>query len=523
MTLEQRTHAIQMGLIENTFEFFAKDLSLLKGEMFFESLGKFLWNKFELDYIFIDHIPNKIEKNAETIIFLINGCICENISYDLMHTPCEKVYGKKMCCYTENVQTIFPKDKMLSELNVQSYIGIPLWDSENNPIGLIGMMGTKHIHEKDIMEIVLKIVSIKASQELESQILNNNIFEKNKLLGKLLDFQTILFLENYIDDLFVKFEMQLKQIIGDFKVQTYVFSDNTNQYYKTDFTIFSDQKFADLIISKAHVTNNYIYSQLDKLRNSEDNLIVYDRKITTKIDSFFDHKAFLFIEIDEKIHFPNIVKSYINTFLFRLKDLISINKMEKEKLEVFISLGDMIEKRDKSVSSHVKNVSEGSYKLAMKCGFDDQSLLDIEIASSIHDIGKILVSDTILNKPGRLTSEEFDQIKLHTTDSFERLKNHEGSLSKKVYNIMRYHHENWDGSGYPEGLIGEQIPLEARIVSVIDVFEALTHKRSYKEDWTYPDAVEFIKNNSGKKFDPEIVQNFLQVSEEIYFKFTTNK
>ena len=150
-------------------------------------------------------------------------------------------------------------------------------------------------------------------------------------------------------------------------------------------------------------------------------------------------------------------------------------------------------------------------------------LEDLSHASVLHDIGKIAVPDAILLKPGALTSEEFEVIKTHTTIGSEILAtadNHfQERIGKQSYlalaqSIAKAHHEKWDGSGYPEGLVGENIPLGARIVALCDVYDAVTSDRVYKKAWSHEKAVDLIKENSGTHFDPIVADVFLNIEAQ---------
>ena len=130
-------------------------------------------------------------------------------------------------------------------------------------------------------------------------------------------------------------------------------------------------------------------------------------------------------------------------------------------------------------------------------------------SSALHDIGKIGISDAILHKPGKLSPEEFEEVKLHTGIGYELLRNSKSIFLVAGASIALYHHENWDGSGYPQGLAGEAIPLNSRIVSIVDVFDALVSDRPYKQAWTQEAALEFLTSQRGLKFDPQLVDLFI--------------
>src|SRR5690606_21301646 len=138
----------------------------------------------------------------------------------------------------------------------------------------------------------------------------------------------------------------------------------------------------------------------------------------------------------------------------------------------------------------------------------------IKAASTLHDVGKIGIPDSILNKPGKLTEEEYGVIKKHTTIGHQMLKHTNGSLLKAGALIALTHHEKYDGSGYPKGLQGEDIPLYGRIVAISDVFDALSTDRIYKKAWKMEDILAYFQLEKGKHFDPKLVDIFLDNVKE---------
>ena len=144
----------------------------------------------------------------------------------------------------------------------------------------------------------------------------------------------------------------------------------------------------------------------------------------------------------------------------------------------------------------------------------------LEISAMLHDVGKIKISDVILNKPGRFTPEEYEIMKKHAPYGGEIVKdilgkNADEELLQITSSVARYHHEKWDGSGYPEGLKGEEIPLCARIMAVADVFDALVSKRVYKDAMMMDKAFQILERDAGRHFDPEIVEVFVKLREEV--------
>lgn len=180
------------------------------------------------------------------------------------------------------------------------------------------------------------------------------------------------------------------------------------------------------------------------------------------------------------------------------------------RLELVRRLGRAAEYKDEETGSHILRVSHGSALLAKAVGWDEQKVQLIFNAAPMHDIGKLGIPDAILQKPGRLDPEEFEQIKRHPLIGAELLDGEhlDDPLMQMARTIALTHHEKWDGSGYPFGLEADAIPLEGRIVAIIDVFDALTSTRPYKEPWSVDAAASMIKEGRGKHFDPQLVDLF---------------
>ena len=177
----------------------------------------------------------------------------------------------------------------------------------------------------------------------------------------------------------------------------------------------------------------------------------------------------------------------------------------------------------KETGTHVNRV--GSYSIeiynawARKHNINSVKISEyksnFKIAAMLHDIGKIGISDAILKKPGKLTQEEFIMMKTHTIKGSEIFEDKFSPMEELAAEISKTHHEKWDGTGYPFGLKGEEIPISGRIVALADVFDALSSKRSYKAAWTENDVLEELKKQAGKHFDPEVVECFFEVYDVI--------
>ena len=197
------------------------------------------------------------------------------------------------------------------------------------------------------------------------------------------------------------------------------------------------------------------------------------------------------------------------------------------QLETIYRLAITAEYRDQQdTRAHLKNISIISYLLARALGMGTKDSELIKNASPLHDIGKVALADNILLKPGKLTPEEFEIMKSHTIYGGRILEGAHSKVLKIAHKMSLYHHEKWNGKGYPNGLKGEEIPLEARIITVADVFDALCQFRVYKQAWKTEDAYEYILKESGASFDPRIVAAFKKIYpsvRKLYAHISVNK
>ncbi len=176
--------------------------------------------------------------------------------------------------------------------------------------------------------------------------------------------------------------------------------------------------------------------------------------------------------------------------------------------ETLIRLARAGEYRDEETGNHVIRMAKYSRVIAEEIGFSKDQADIIEMAAPMHDIGKIGIRDDILLKPGKLTSEEFEIMKSHTTIGYDILKDSPSQFLKMGSTIALGHHEKFDGTGYPYGKAGEEIPLEARIVAIADVYDALVSERPYKHAWSTQATLDYMSSQSGKHFDPDCLNAF---------------
>jgi response regulator RpfG family c-di-GMP phosphodiesterase len=195
----------------------------------------------------------------------------------------------------------------------------------------------------------------------------------------------------------------------------------------------------------------------------------------------------------------------------RVKEIDELNQeIIKTQKEIIFTMGEVVESRSQETGNHVKRVAQYSYLLAKKIGLSESEASLLRDASPMHDIGKIGIPDSILNKPAKLTPDEFELMKTHTRIGYDLLRHSKRPLLKVASIVAHEHHEKWIGNGYPRGLKGEEIHIYGRITAIADVFDALGSERVYKKAWDLERILNLFEDERGKHFDPNLIDLFFE-------------
>lgn len=208
---------------------------------------------------------------------------------------------------------------------------------------------------------------------------------------------------------------------------------------------------------------------------------------------------------------PQIVRARVATHL----SLVRVTALERSYRDAILMLGQAGHHNDTDTGSHIWRMAAYARALAQAFGWDAESSERLELAAPMHDTGKIGIPQAILRKPGPLDEQEWAVMRMHPQIGYDILCKSEAPVFQLAAEVALRHHERWDGSGYPGGLRGEDIPQSARIVALADVFDALSMKRPYKEPWAIDRIVEHVRANSGTHFDPELVEVFSNVQPQL--------
>ena len=238
-----------------------------------------------------------------------------------------------------------------------------------------------------------------------------------------------------------------------------------------------------------------------------------EKKITVEIKNLKKDGSYYWVIADFEPEYDDL-GNHIGYFAVR-EDITANKEIEEIQKEIIFTMGSIAEFRSQETGEHIKRVAKYSKVLATAYGLCEDEVDMLELASPMHDIGKIAIADAILNKPGKLTNEEFEIIKTHTQKGHDMLGISNRPLFKVASQIALSHHEKYDGTGYPNSLKGEDIPIFGRITALADVFDAIGSDRCYKKAWEMEKVLEFIKEQRGKHFDPKLVDIFFDNLDDI--------
>lgn len=313
----------------------------------------------------------------------------------------------------------------------------------------------------------------------------------------------------------------------DFEKNSFIASEN----YSSCGTILTSSEDHERILAgtgrfKAIINQdiNKVFDSeiIEKIRNQKPGEIVFYNNfyIGAWAQSEESFKNYIYFETNKELDSTDkkLIRLTINNFSLAIKNFLLNKKVHESQRELIFKLGDVIENRLRDNHNHIYRVSEISVILGKEYGLTDKEIDLLKITSPLHDIGKINIMDDILLKPGKLTEEEFEVIKKHPKFGFDMIgvKNIEGNdIFRVAAEIAHHHHEKWNGCGYPDQLKGEEISKYARIVSVADVFDALSHKRVYKEAWTIDKIKKLMIEEKGKSFEPKLVDILLKNLDKV--------
>ncbi len=302
-----------------------------------------------------------------------------------------------------------------------------------------------------------------------------------------------------------------------------LFSKSTSNYEKIkkeinaiDHHIAYDDKGSDIKLIHNHIENRFYVQMITPalLTNKQQGYI----KVLYRVSDEESQKAYMDILLNVLLAIAIVVILFAMLFpiiLFLNRRLLRrTQSLSDANLQIMAVLGAAISKRDNETNSHNYRVTLYALAMGEALGLDDTQMAALLKGSFLHDVGKIGISDNILLKPDSLSDEEYTQMKKHVLYGQEIIAR--SPWLSDASDVLTYHHEKYDGTGYMKGLKGEEIPLNARIFAIVDVFDALTSSRPYKDAFSYDKSIQILKEKSGTHFDPTLLSLFIKISKDIY-------
>ncbi len=254
---------------------------------------------------------------------------------------------------------------------------------------------------------------------------------------------------------------------------------------------------------------NMITRQSDRELSSQKAKIDRNKRLSNRLNAIVRHSD---RQAAEVLREKSNLELELEYELQKVNELLV--EIEETQKEVIYTMGSVVENRSKETGKHVERVAEYSKLLALAYGLSAQEAELLKQASPMHDLGKVAIADSILNKPDKLTDDEFTKIKEHAKIGYDMLKHSKRPLLQAAAVVAYEHHEKWNGEGYPQGLKGEDIHIYGRITALADVFDALTAERIYKKAWSDEEIFHYFKEQSAEQFDPKLVSIFFENSDK---------
>lgn len=286
---------------------------------------------------------------------------------------------------------------------------------------------------------------------------------------------------------------------------------------ETPVIVAASGKYSGFIGKKlSEVTElSQVYNWLNSNANTLDEINYLQNGFIIKKSGKSNLSNYIFIEGDKNLYDFELINLFLTNYSVALDNYILNSMITNTQKEIIITLGEVVEKHFDDTGEHIRRISDMMYQFALLNQFSYSEGEMLKVASTMHDVGKIAIPDAILKKPGKLTTEEYEIVKTHAEIGHQILSKSKLEILKLAAEIALNHHERYDGSGYPSGLKGREIPISARMMAIVDVFDAMTHRRCYKEAESVDSTLAYIRSLKGQHFDPILVETFIDNIEKV--------
>ncbi len=345
--------------------------------------------------------------------------------------------------------------------------------------------------------------------------------ERNRRgLERIIETSANLFSHNHLNE----FLTSILQQMSSFKMEEgdMVFLHG-NEKYGSGVITMDHESEEPIVVAATGKYEGYIGSFLSEIPELKDLAEEISRSVTSEnhvrvVNSGFVIQSnvydgpnnYIYIEGKREQFDFDLIEVFLSNYSVALENYIISNMITSTQKEIIITLGEVVEHHFDDNPGHVRRISEMMYRFCLLNNFSYSESELVKVASTMHDVGKVAIADSVLEKRGQLTTEEFKLVQEHSEIGYKILSKSDLEIMRIAAEIALYHHEKFDGSGYPMGAKGRDIPIRARMMAVIDVFDSLTHTRAYKEASTREDAVAHLIAEKDKHFDPKMVDLFIE-------------
>lgn len=345
-----------------------------------------------------------------------------------------------------------------------------------------------------------------------------NIEKKRIRLDKIVNFSSILFAHNTMEDFFGCILKQMGSFLHEDALSFHQPKEMaashgfvTFGHQTTPVVVAATDKYADCIGKNLYEMNMpmNISSWINSQNTDSIEFTDLDSGLMIKKKGRNNLVSCIFVEGSPLRYDTDLISLFMKNYSMALDNFILNTMINSTQKEIIMTFGRVVEKHFEETDTHVKRISDMIYRFALLNKFSPDESELLKIASTMHDIGKIGIPDAIIKKPEKLNPEEFKIMKTHTLIGHQILCESNLDILKAAAEIALCHHERWDGTGYPNGLSHENIPLNARMMAIIDVYDAMTHTRCYKTADSPEAAIGYIRENKGKHFDPHLATLFI--------------
>jgi PAS domain S-box-containing protein len=512
----------------------AKGVSADTGETFFHSLIQHLSQSLGADLAFIGELIDVEDERVRTLSVYADGKAAENFEYDLEGTPCESIVNKSLCVYPQGVQALFPRDQALVLKGFEGYVGVPLFDSVDRPLGLIAVLFREPIRNSTMAESMLRIFGVRASAELERTRSEQQIERQVQRLGALRAIDAAI---NNSLDLRVTLNIFLDHVLSQLHVDAagvFLFNATTQMLefvagrgFRSSANRNNQLRLGECYAGRAALERKPMsvpYMSEPPLGFVRAKMLTaegFHAYIGMPLISKGQIKGVLEVFHREGLAFDQDWMDFLTMLAAQaaiaIDNMTLFDRLQRSNSDLSLAYDTTLEGwsralelRDQETHGHTDRVVELTLRLAHEMGISDQELVQIRRGALLHDIGKMGIPDNILLKPGELDKHEWEIMRQHPTYAYELLS--PIGYLRPALEIPYGHHERWDGSGYPRGLKGEQIPLSARIFSVVDAWDALRSVRPYRGAWEESAVRSYLQEHAGILFDPRVVEIFLNLN-----------